>query len=127
MFINAKEGKVIRLALQEMGHPQPPTPIHCDDKKAVGIANDTIKKQRSWSMEMLYFWIPDKVKRKKFDVKWYPGQENLADYLMKHFEVWNQIAVRHGISILKTHPIILHGKPLQVTREGALEPQKMDT
>jgi hypothetical protein len=31
LFVNAKEGRVIRLILQELGHPQPPTPIHCDN------------------------------------------------------------------------------------------------
>ena len=27
-----------------MGHLQPKTPIHCDNKTATGIANDTVKK-----------------------------------------------------------------------------------
>ena len=43
LFVNGKESKIIRLILQEMGHPQPPTPIHCDNKTATGIANDTVK------------------------------------------------------------------------------------
>ena len=42
LFINCKEGKVIRLVLQELGHPQPPTPVHCDNQMAVGIANETV-------------------------------------------------------------------------------------
>ena len=28
LFLNCKEGKVLRLTLKEMGHRQPPTPIH---------------------------------------------------------------------------------------------------
>ena len=55
LFINAKAGKVIRLILQELGHPQPATPIHCDNKTATGIAvgilNNTVKIYRSRSME----------------------------------------------------------------------------
>ena len=94
LFHNAKEAKVLRLALQELVHPQPPTPIHCDNKTAVGIANNSIKKQRSRSMEMIYFWIVDQVDRKIYKVQWYPGQENLADYLTKHFESWHHIEVR---------------------------------
>ena len=44
LFMNSKDAKVIRLILTEMGHYQPPTPIHCDNKTAAGIANDTVKK-----------------------------------------------------------------------------------
>ena len=59
LFLNCKEGKIIRLILEEMGHIQPPTPVHCDNVTAAGIANDTVKKQRSRSMEMRFFgsWI----------------------------------------------------------------------
>ena len=84
LFMNVKEGKVMRLALEELGHPQPPTPVHCDNKTATAIANDTIKKQRSRSMEMRYFWVTDQVNQGYFDVRWHPGQENLADYPSKH-------------------------------------------
>ena len=43
LFINGKETKIIRLILEEMGHPQPPTPVHCDSKTATGNTNDTVK------------------------------------------------------------------------------------
>ena len=79
-----KESKIICLTLEEMGHPQPPTPIHVDNSTAVGIANDSVKKQRSRSMEMRFFWTTDQVKQGHFAVKWTPGQENLADYFTKH-------------------------------------------
>ena len=86
LFPNCKEGKIIRLILQELGHPQPATPVHCDNKTAAGIANDTVIKQRSRSMEMRFFWVTDQVKNGSYDVQWHPGQENLADYFTKHFE-----------------------------------------
>ena len=60
--------------------------MHCDNVTAAGIENDTVKKQRSRSMEMRFFWITDQVKRGFFDVQWHPGQENLADYFTKHFD-----------------------------------------
>ncbi len=59
LFLNAQEAKVIRLVLAELGHPQPPTPIHIDNTTTVGIVNNTIKRQRSRSMEMRYFWLLD--------------------------------------------------------------------
>ncbi len=52
LFVNAKKGKIIHLILEEMGHPQPPTPIHCDNATVIGITNDTMKKQCSQSMEI---------------------------------------------------------------------------
>ena len=55
LFLNMKEGRIFRLTLAELGHPQPPTPIHCDNATAVGIVNNTVKKQRARSMEMRYF------------------------------------------------------------------------
>ena len=52
--MNAKEGEIIRPILDKLGHPQPPTPIHCNNKTAAGIANETVKKHRSRSMEMSF-------------------------------------------------------------------------
>ncbi len=42
LFLNSQEAKVIRLILAELGHPQPPTPIHVDNTTAVVIVNKTI-------------------------------------------------------------------------------------
>ena len=97
LFINAKEGKIIRMTLEEMGHKQPPTPMHCDNITATGIANDTVKKQRSRSMEMRFFWITDQVKICNFDVQWHPGQENRADYYTKHFDVDTTVSLLGGV------------------------------
>ena len=94
-----KEGRIIRLTLEEMGHPQPPTPIHVDNTTAVGIANDTIKKQRSCSFEMRYFYACDQVKERQFDVRHHRGAENLGDYTSKHF---------HGPHHRNVRPLYLH-------------------
>ena len=85
LFLNAKEGKIIRLILEELGHTQPATPMHCDNQTATGIANSTVKRQRSRSMEMRFFFIADQVSRGFFNVRWHPGQENMADYYTKAF------------------------------------------
>ena len=44
LFLNCKEAKVLWLILQELGHPQPSIPVNCNNKTAVGIANETVKK-----------------------------------------------------------------------------------
>jgi hypothetical protein len=66
LFLNAQEAKVIRIVLEELGHPQPPTPIHADNTTTVGIVNNTIKRQRSRAMEMCYFWLLDGEVQKLF-------------------------------------------------------------
>ena len=53
LFLNAKEAKIFRLTLEELGHKQPPTPIHAYNSTTVGIVNNTIKRQKSRSMEMI--------------------------------------------------------------------------
>ena len=72
LFLNCKEGKVMRTILEEMGHTQPATPVHCDNATAVGIANKTIKRLRSKSMEMRFFWIVDQAKWGRFAIRWHP-------------------------------------------------------
>merc|ERR1719221_2378704 len=49
-----------------------------------GIVNGTVKRQRSRSMEKNYFYVIDQVDNKQFIVEWYPGHENLKDYISKH-------------------------------------------
>ena len=51
---------IFQQTLADLGHPQPKTPVHCDNATVVGIANIMVKRQRSWSMEMRYFWVGDK-------------------------------------------------------------------
>jgi hypothetical protein len=116
LFLNIKEGRVQRLTLTEMGHLQPPTPIHCDNATAVGIANETVKKHRSRPMEMRYFYSCDQVKEGNFDVQWHPGLENLGDYTTKHHETRHHINVR---------PIYLHTKDSPRTLPRAMKPSDL--
>ena len=92
---------MLQLTLAEMGHPQPPTPIHCNNATAVGIANETVKKHRSRPMDMRYFYSCDQVKRQNFDVQWHPGLECLGDYPSKHHTTSHHQNVQ---------PIYLHTK-----------------
>ncbi len=50
LFHNCKEGMIFRLTLEELGHTQPKTPIHCNNTTVVGIANNTVKRQCLQSM-----------------------------------------------------------------------------
>jgi hypothetical protein len=93
LFHNCQDGIIFRQTLADMGHLQPKTPVHCNNATVVGIANNTIKRQQSRSMEMRFFWVGDKVAQEVFALRWHPGQENLADYQSKHHVGSHHIAV----------------------------------
>jgi hypothetical protein len=90
-----------------MGHPQPKKPVHCNNATAVGIANNTIKRQRLRSMEMRFFWIGDKIAQQMYNLKWHPGQENLANYQSKHHIGLHHTAVRPRYLHLENSPRVL--------------------
>ena len=116
LFLNMREGRIFRLALEELGHPQPPTPIHCDNATAAGIVNGTIRRQRSRMFEMRYFYACDQVDKKYFLVYWHPGAENLGDYASKHHEAAHHKLVR---------PIYLHETNSPRVLVRALTPQQV--
>jgi hypothetical protein len=84
VFINAKEGAVLRTTLEELGHKQPPTPMETDNATATGYSNGTMKQKRKKAMDMRFYWIKDRVKQDQFNVYLGPGFQNLADYFTKH-------------------------------------------
>jgi hypothetical protein len=84
LFENTKRATILRTTLEEMGFPQPPTPVQTDNSTACGIANDNIKQQRSRAIDMRFYWVRDRVKQQQFHIYWGPGKLNLADYYSKH-------------------------------------------
>jgi hypothetical protein len=83
-FMNGQEAVPIRTTLEEMGHPQPPTPVQVDNSTAEGFANKTIKQKRSKAIDMRFYWIQDRTLQGQFLIYWRPGADNLADYHTKH-------------------------------------------
>jgi hypothetical protein len=84
LFLNRQEGMIFQLTLENLGHPQPKILVHCDNATAIGIANNTIKRQRSRAMEMRYFWVGDKVSQDIYSLSCHPGQDDLGNYQSKH-------------------------------------------
>ncbi len=99
LFLNCKEDMIFWKTLEELSHLQPKTQVHCDNLTAVGIANNTVKRQRLRSMEMQFFWVCVKLAQDAYDLGWHPGQENLADYQSKKHKGTHHQAV---------HPWYLH-------------------
>ena len=103
LFHNAKEACPMRITLEELGHPQPPTPLQTDNSTACGIANDTVKQRRSKAIDMRFYWIRDRVRQNQFFIYWRKGSINLADYFTKHHAPVHHIAQRHNILHQPSH------------------------
>lgn len=92
--MNAQQACALRTTLNDMGYPQPATPIQTDNSVAQGIINDTVKQKRSKAIDMRFYWLKDRVKQGQFTIYWKPGAANLADYYTKHFSPNHHTAVR---------------------------------
>jgi hypothetical protein len=121
LFLNAKEAKIMRLTLEELGHPQPPTPIHIDNSTTVGIVNNTVKRQKSRSMEMRYFWLLDGEAQKLFSFRHHPGEENLADYPSKAHSSAHHRLMRPIYLHTKNSPRLLMRAKMPSERRGCVK------
>jgi hypothetical protein len=109
VFINSKEGAVLRTTLGELGHKQPPTPMETDNTTATGYSNGTNKQKRTKAMDMRFYWIKDRVKQGQFNVYWGPGFQNLADYFTKHHSPAHHKRIRD---------VYIHADERPVNRKG---------
>jgi hypothetical protein len=80
VFLNAKEGTVLRTTLEELGHPTPPTPLVTDNTTSTGC----IKQKRTRAMDMHLYCVKDRVKQGQSHVYSGPGYPHLANYFTKH-------------------------------------------
>ena len=101
-FHNAQKAIPIRIALQDLGHPQPKTPIKTDNSTAEGFANKSMRQKRSKAWDMRYHWIRDRTAQGQFHFYWAKGLLNWADYFTKHHSPTYHTATRPSY-ILKNH------------------------
>jgi hypothetical protein len=109
VFINAKEGAVLRTTLEELGHKQPPTHMETDNTTARGYSNGTIKQKRTKAMDMRFYWIKERVKQGQFNVNWGRGFQNMADYFTKHHSLAHHKRIRD---------VYIHANERPINRKG---------
>ena len=85
IFHNATTAVPIRILLQALQHPQPPTPLKTDNSTATGFVHDNIHQKRSKSWDMRYYWLRDRQAQNQFKIFWDKGINNEADYFTKHW------------------------------------------
>ena len=77
-----------------MGHPHPPTPVVTDSSTRDGFVNYNIRKCRSRSIDIHFYWVRDRVIKLHHLVYWARGKENLANYLTKNHPTKHNHAIR---------------------------------
>jgi hypothetical protein len=97
LFINAKHAVPQRTLLEEMGHPQPPTPIQTDNSTAYGVVTNKIQPKATKAMDMRFHWLRDRESQKQFRIYWQPGPTNTADYWTKQHAGQHHVNVRPSI------------------------------
>jgi hypothetical protein len=86
-FASARIATNERQILADMGHPQPPTPIFCDNEVAIGLATDSINLKMSKSIDMRWHWVRDRILQGHFRVVFVPGLRNHADFFTEALPV----------------------------------------
>ena len=94
LYIMAREAVYIRIILQEMGHPQPATPIQTDNAMAEAVVNAKIQPKRTKAMDMRFHWLRDRECQQQFKFFWRPGKTNYADYWTKHHSAAHHVNMR---------------------------------
>ena len=118
LYDNYQTGIIFRLMLKKMEHPQPKTTVHCNNATAVGIGTNSIKQQRSCSMEMQFYWVGDKMAQGMCDISWHLGMENIADYQSKHHLGSHHVNIRSWYLHMKNSPRYLPQAQSQNTLKG---------
>ena len=92
LFENFQKENSMRTALAEIGHQQTPTPVTNDNTSANSIVKGTAKQKRFRAIDMIFYWVKDRILQNYFYVSWEEGKKNLADYVTKQHPIWNDRA-----------------------------------
>ena len=94
LYHTAREMVPLRNALDEMGWPQPRSPIQTDNSTAAGFVQDTIIQRRIKMIWMRIHWLRCRAAQGQFRFYWDKGSANMADYHTKHHPPAYHIAHR---------------------------------
>jgi hypothetical protein len=114
LFVTAKEGTVARTALAEMSHNQDAAELKTDNTTSDGIINNKVKQKRSKAIDMIFYWVKDRVEQGQFKVDWAPGDTNMGDYVTKHHSPAHHKCMRPFYLHEKHSPMIRHDTRLAI-------------
>ena len=67
------------------------------------IVIGTVKQKISRAIDMIFYWVRDRIRKNHFRIFWEEEKKNLADYVTKHHPVWHHRAMRPDISKQQTN------------------------
>ena len=70
LFLNCIATIPLRIALEEMGHPQPKTPVITDNTSAEGLINKTMIPKRAKAHDMRFNWLKCREAQQMFALIW---------------------------------------------------------
>ncbi len=85
LFAAARLADEERRILHNLGYPQSPTLLLCENECAVGLATKTMtpRLSKSKSIDMRFYWLQDRIQRGQFRVQHVAGDVNIADFFTK--------------------------------------------
>ena len=90
-YANAQLGVPERDTLKNIGYPQPPTPIFCDNECTIGLTTQTVTPKKSKSMDQRFNWIRERVSLLEFTIPYIPSLQNWADFFTKPLPIWHHL------------------------------------
>ena len=100
--------------LEDLGHPQPSTPIIYDNQVAGKVLNGIAKLRKSKAFATRYNWLKDRLRIGEFRLIWAPGSHNLADYFTKAHPTHHVRAMR---------PVYVHDKSQPISNFSTRKPK----
>ena len=119
LYLVAREAVYIRIILEVLGHPQPPTPLQTDNGMADGVVNGNIQPKQTKAMDMRFHWLRDRECQEQFRIYWRPGKLNYADYWNKHHPTKHHQSIRREFLTLQIVVEMLRQKQQQVIHAAA--------
>ena len=107
LFLNVRKAIPARAALEEMGYPQPPTPMQIDNSAAAVVVTKKVAPKRLKSMDMRHWWLRDREIQGQFRFFWRPGSFNLGDYFTKHHPGSHHVDMRKEFITPRRHLVEL--------------------
>ena len=77
-----------------MGHSQPSMPVVTGNTASNSIFNGAIKQKRSIALDMRFYWVRNRIRKKYFHILCDEGKKNLVDLFTKHHPIWHHRTMR---------------------------------
>ena len=84
LFETFQCGAALYISRIVMGHQKTPTPVMIESAAGEVFVNDNTQKRTYRAIDMILYWVQDRVRQVHFLVYWEKVQDNLADQFTKN-------------------------------------------